>query len=392
MRKLWVMLLVGTLLLSFAAGAWAAPTVEDLSNQVKQLQDALKQALDRIQKLEAQKAAPPPVQPAAQPAAAPPSRWYDKITVSGYTHARYEDRRMTMPAASPPAAFNPDSATRARDEFLIRRMYLNFISKPNDRTTAVVSLRRLGTKDQNIDLEALFVNYVLSDLWSVEFGRVYNRFGWDAFESSSKRLPFDRFPGVEGYGAAGLRGLYCNGPTDQGVYFIRKSAGDWEPTAYFGLVNGNFISPDNNANKTVSLDLKWRRDVVDFGVSYIGGEFTETVGTSPMTTDREMFGFFVHTDPSPWSLQGEWIIGRLFGQEVTGFYGQIARKVGQGTPYIRFEQYNPSKDIFGDLYNAWKFGYAYQMDKNNELTLEYLYAERDTVDVGQFGLQWQFSL
>jgi len=381
------------LLLGVAAGAWAAPTMDELSGQVKQLQDALKQALDRIQKLEAEKAAAPtaPAQPAVEPAAKPAPKWYDNVTVSGYWHARYEDRRKMLPAPSPPVAFDPATAKNSTDEFYIRRMYLSITAKPNDRTTGVIMLRRLGTKDQNIDLEALFINYVLSQQWNVEFGRVYNKFGWDAWESSSKRLPFDRFAGVEGYGAGGVRGLYFAGPTDQGLYFTRKSDGDWVPTVYLGLVNGNFIGMENNANKAVSIDLKWKQTCWQWGASYIDGEYTDTVPTPAVRSLREMLGLFVHRDPTPWGLQGEYIKGRLFGQEVDGFYGQVMRTLGPGTAYARYEQYDPTDDIVGDLYSAWKLGYAWQLDKNNELTLEYMNAERGEVPVGQWGFQWQFG-
>lgn len=395
MRKVWVLTLAAALLLTFAAGANAAPTMDDLAGQVKQLQDSLKQAMDRIQKLEAEKAAAPAAA-AAKPAAPAATPWYDKLAISGYWHARYEDRTSRFPANTPPGTFNPATAVKNNDDFLIRRMYLGITGKPNDRTTGVIMLRRLGNINANaIDLEALFVNYAISPLYNVEFGRVYNKFGWDAWESSSKRLPFDRFAGAEGYTAGGVRGLYFAGPTDQGVYFSRKSDGEWTPTVYVGLVNSNFITnPDNNSNKAVSLDLKWKRDVVQFGASYIGGDYTEMVGNPAvrMTTLREMFGLFVHTDPNPWGFQGEYLQGRLFGQEVKGFYGQVARKLGGGTGYVRYEQYDPSLDVDGDLFDAWKFGYAWQMDKNNELTFEYMTAERGAVPVGQWGFQWQLAM
>jgi hypothetical protein len=55
----------------------------------------------------------------------------------------------------------PDVA--AADEFLIRRLYLDLIAKPNPHTMIVLTLRRLAPSPQFIDLNGAFVNYCLND-------------------------------------------------------------------------------------------------------------------------------------------------------------------------------------------------------------------------------------
>jgi len=380
MRNLWIVVLVA-LLLAMAGAAHADAATDALRATVESLQKQLTDALDRLKALEAAKAAAP-----AAPAAKPAPKWYDNIRLMGYWQARYEDRREVYPAGTP-----------ATDEFLIRRMYFGAIAKPNDRTTAVLLFRHLSFA-AGVDIEAMYVDYKLADQWNVEFGRVYNKFGWDAWESSSKRLPFDRFAGLEGYRNGGIRGLYFQGPTDHGIYITRKptpTSSIWEPTVHVGLVNDNFIGAENNSNKGYEVALRWNdRQSLQWGAGYVNGTFTENVGTPPVatSTDRRMLGLYVHRDPKPWGFQAEYIDGELFGSDVNGWYGQLAYGAKSATPFVRYERFEPTEGTPGDLFKAVRAGCAWQIDKNNEITLEYMWAERGDVPVGQLGVQWQTGL
>ena len=402
MRNLWVAVLVAVLL-SMAAAAHADATTDALKSTVESLQRQLTDALQRIKALEAAQTTAP-AQPAAQPTPAPAAKpsWTDKLLISAYAQFRYEARDDMVGrfpngpyVGWPPAGSGAD----ATDEFLIRRLYLNFIAKPNPRTNVVLALRRLGGDGGTIDLEGAFVDYALDKTYHVEFGRVYNKFGWDTWESSSKRLVFDRFAAGEGYANAGLRGLYANGPTDNGIYISRKSCGEWEPNIYVGLVNGNFISAENNSDKAFSVDLKWDHKDWHWGASWMDGDYTESY-TNPLpppagavgTFDRRMLGLYLRKDPAPWGVQAEYVDGRLYGYDVNGWYTQGSYLVGsKGTAYVRYEEYEPTDTpaVPGDLFHAWRIGYARQVDKNNEITLEYMPARRGSFDVGQFGVQWQ---
>lgn len=388
MRRSAGVLMICLLLLSFAVCAQAqSAEVKALQEQVQKLQDQLKQVMDRLQQVEAKPAEE------AKPAAAKPN-WSDKLKMMGYFQARYENRRRTM-AAFPPGVWPPAATPEATDEFLIRRMYFGAIATPNDRTTAMVLFRHLSFAG-GVDIEAMYVDYKLDDQWSVEFGRVYNKFGWDAWESSSRRVPFDRFAGLEGYRPGGIRGLYFQGPTDHGVYLSRKplpTASIWEPTVHVGLLNGNFIGAENNNGKGVEVALRWTdRNGWYWGAGYVDGSFTETVNNAPQKTDRTMLGLYLRRDPKPWGLQAEYIDGELFGFDVNGGYGQLSYAIKDKTPFVRVESYDPSKGVAGDRFKAVRAGCTWQLDKTNELTLEYMWAERGDTPVGQIGLQWQAGL
>lgn len=388
MRQPLVVLLATVLLLTLVSGAMAQTEAEKLRQQVQQLQQQLQDVLGRLQKLETTPAQATAPTAAAQPAA---PKWYDNIRFLGYMQGRFEDRRQML-SSFPPGAY-PQTSTEATDEFLTRRMYFGMIAKPNERTTATVLFRHLSWAG-GVDLEALNVDYKLSDTWNVEFGRVYNKYGWDAWESSSRRLPFDRFAGLEGYRPGGVRGLFFQGPTDHGIYLTHKpapGAPGSEPTVHLGLLNGNFLNAENNNNKTYEIDLRWNRPFGQFGVSWLDGEFTENVGTppAPMTASRQMLDLWFHSDPQPWGFQAEFVDGELFGADVRGGYAQVARNNGAGTTYFRYEKFDPTQGLPGDTFNAFRLGYAYQLDKSNELTLEYMDADRSANEVGQFGFQWQ---
>ncbi len=93
-----------------------------------------------------------------------------------------------------------------------------------------------------------------------------------------------------------------------------------------------------------------------------------------------------------WGVQAEWIDGELFGYDVRGWYGQFAYAVKDATPYCRYERYEPTEGVPGDTWEAVRLGCAWQLDKNNEVTFEYMWGERGDVDTGQWGVQWQTGL
>jgi hypothetical protein len=284
MRNLWIVVLVA-LLLAMAGAAHADAATDALRATVESLQKQLTDALDRLKALEAAK-------PAAVPAPAPEAKasWTDKLLITAYAHFRYEARDNAVGRfPNGPYAAWPTAVSTPADEFLIRRMYLNFIATPNSKTKIVLALRRLGGSPQTIDLESAFVEYALDDAWSVEFGRVYNKFGWDTWESSSKRLVLDRFAAGEGYGNGGLRGLYSNGPTDMGMYITRKPWADYAPKVHLGLFNGNFIDPENNGNKAYSVDLRWDRNDWHWGLGWIDGDYTESYSAAGQPTVTNTF-------------------------------------------------------------------------------------------------------
>lgn len=374
MRRTLTTLLVGLALLGLVAAAGAQQSeTQMLRDTVKQLQNQLKTVMDRLQQLEAKQAAPAP---------APKPSWTDKLAINGYLQPQYIWR------------------TNARDDFQLRRMYLNIAAKVNERATGVIQVERVGSpyspggaEDPALTLSSCYVDYKFGDQYSFMLGQVPAFWGWDSAESSSKRLPLERFAATEGWGARdgrpGVRGFYWGGPWDRGFYLTRNAEDDREPTVILGLVNGNYRANDNDNDKAASIDLKWKRGRSQFGLSYLSGTYTDGTG---LTTDRNGYDLFYHSDPSPWGFQAEFLDGEVLGHPIQGFYGQVAyNKGGKGTPFIRCEQYDQNEDARGDTFFGIHFGYAHQLDKNNELTFQITEAHVASVDMDYAGVQWQIG-
>ncbi len=371
MRSLKI-LVVAVLMLGLLVPALAASDseVQALRDQVNALTQQMKAMAAKLAELSAKLAAAE-----KQPAAKQPEKkaWYDKLSINGYFQNRYEARQ--------------DST----DDMFMRRMYLNFIGKPNSRTLGVLTFGRVGPDDPNVDLSVAMVKYQLNDLWSVTVGQYPTSFGFDAPESSRKRLPLERWVAGEGIPSRpdrpGLPGLFFKGPWDRGISFQRAQKGN-APWINIGVVNGNFREADDNNNKTVNVDLKWNKPWGSFGASYVDGK----LGPSGCETDRNAVGFFFHTDPAPWGFQTEYLQGELFSKDTEGWYGQVAYAVNEkALPFVRYETYDPDTDLAGNTFHALHIGCQYTLDANNELTIEYIDANDLPIDYSQLGLQWQYG-
>lgn len=388
MRRTITTLVVGMVLLSMVAAAHAQQSeIQVLRDAVKQLSDQLKAVTEKLQELEAKEAAP--VAPAAPEA--PKANWTDKLQINGYVQSQYIQR------------------ANAIDDFSLRRMYLNIAANVTPDATAVVQFERVGgsqtitalpttvtAPDPTITLSSCFVDYKFNDDYSVMFGQIPTYFGWDEWESSSRRIVLDRFAAVEGLGARdarpGAQGFYFGGPWDRGFYVTRKGAGS-VPTVIAGLVNGNFRANDNNNNKAYNLDLRWKQGAYQYGASWLDGKF----GPQGIEQPRHAYDLYFHRDPCPWGFQAEYING-TWGFPVAisnreGWYGQVAyNKGGVATPYVRYEQFDKANTTeCADTYMALHLGCAWQIDKYNEITAEVTDAHLGDTDMDYSGVQWQIG-
>ncbi len=323
------------------------------------------------------------------------SSWADRISINGYFHMRYE----AMDWAN------------AQDQFVLRRMYINLMIDANERTKAVITWTRIGPDPaltSSTDWANIFVDYMINDQWTARIGQAPDSFGLETMQGSSQRIALERAAVLEGgYGARPL-GLYFAGPWDRGVWLTRAPSGN-EPTAIFGVCNGQFRAGDMNTSKTVSVDLKWARPWGEFGASWMEGEWTnddyllrplggQAVGT---TQDRSAVLGYVRWAPpdNDWAFQGEYVDGELFGNDIDGWYAQVERSglTEGGTAFVKVEEYDPNTAAASpnDAYKAVHVGYSQWLDQNNELTLQYtdgkLQGAPGDQSRDQIAAQWQFG-
>lgn len=382
MRRTITTLVVGLVLLSMVAAAHAQQSeIQVLRDSVKQLSDQLKVVTDKLQQLETKQAASAPV-------AAPKASWTDKLQINGYLQPQYIWR------------------ANATDDFMLRRMYLNIAANVTPKAQAVIQFERaggsqtiaavpatVGMSDPNIELSSCYVDYKLDKDYSVMVGQVPTNFGWDSWESSSKRLVLERFAASEGFGPRDGRlstqGFYWGGPWDRGFYVTRKGSGS-TPTVIAGLVNGNYRANDDNNNKAYSLDLRWKQSGYVYGASWLDGKF----GPQATALDRRAIDLVFHKDPAPWGFQAEYLRGKWGGaSNREGWYGQVAyNKGGIATPFVRYEQFDKANlTVAADTFMALHLGCAFQIDKYNKLTAQLTDAHLSSVDMDYSGVQWQIG-
>jgi len=298
--------------------------------------------------------------------------WADRISVSGYFHLRY------------------DGGEAVEDGFNFRRMFLNVIGNVNDRTMGVITLSRVGPNDPNIDLYNAFVDYKINDEWNVQMGQAPTWFGVEAWEGSSARLPLERALILESG-----PGFFYKGAPDRGIWAARKQVETF-PALRLGVCNGEFRGGDQNTNKTVSADLKWKLDWGQAGVSYLDG----TEGPDATETDRQAVGAYVRLFPAPWGLQAEWADGEMLGADRDGYYVQGCHAFADhpGTLFARWEEMTIENSVSSN-YEALHFGYAHQLDANNEVTVQWTDADwtsgsgssATSTDASYGAVQWQYA-
>jgi len=319
-------------------------------------------------------------------------KWYDKAMISGYFQARFHTR-------------NWDSQPSERDEFELRRLYINLISPFDKKTTGVVTWAGVGPtfrEGASGTYENIFVDYKPQQNWNIRVGQAPNCFGLDAAESSSVRMPPERALVTEGIpGVAG--GLYAFGPSDRGVWVSwdgRPSSNNKKTglRATASVHNGQFQDTDKNNDKNVSVDVDYFTDWGRFGAGWLDGEYTRTVNDAPVTQPRRAVGVNFRVDPNTlvekMGFQGEYIDGEWLGAETDGWYVQGSYHFDNhpGTAYLRFEQFDPNTAVANNDFEILHLGYIYNVTPVDKITVEYGYGEQGDADLDDLIVQYQRSL
>ena len=373
-------LLAVLVMLAFALGVACAGPGDDsgLSPEAKALKEkydaSIKALSDQFQKDLAALSAGT-YKPGAPPApAAPPKKsWADSLMINGYFQTRFEGRQY-------------DGIANERDEFTLRRLYMNVISPVDNTTTAVVTYAGVGPlfrEGGGGSFENIFVDYKPVPTWTIRMGQAPNWFGLDAAESSSIRIPPERALVTEGNTVLGLSGLYAFGPSDRGLW-VTWDGRPLSPDKKQGLRvtgsvhNGQFQDTDKNNNKNVSLDAEYFTKWGQFGASWLDGMYTNARVTPTATQDRSAFGLNLRLFPGVavpnWGFQAEWLDGTWLGTDRTGWYAQASYHFPdkQNIAYTRYEEFNPNKNAVNDTYNGLHLGVKHSITPMDDVTLEYV--------------------
>ncbi len=342
---------------------------------------------------------------AATKAAVPAKKkWYDTMKIGGYVQGRamyYLDDIEAKDA-------NGDKH-RVGDEFLVRRARMALEAKPS-ATSKLYLQTDMGGGSATVK-DAWVERSFARDLSSrVRIGQQKVPFGFEVPQSSGSRLPLERnwltrrtIPEERDTGLT----YYFTTPGDKALFDAAKASywgtGDYGNIAV-SLFNGQSIGSEGqevNDNKHLVVrlckpfEIKSTGGYAEVGASYYGGDYFSKAAKQQF--DEHLFGIHGYFAPEPFGLQAEYFDGETEGHDLKGWYAMGLWKSNPGgVAFVRYDKLEGYRKGANAAYDRHRtgVGYAYQLDDNTRLTLEYDKEELDTASGGsadQIGLQIMVS-
>jgi phosphate-selective porin O/P len=360
-------------------------------------------------------------------------KWYEKISIRGYTQLRYnsitDDRKLVSPY---------DSSVGNNKGFLLRRARITISGDVNEWVSLYLQTdfgSTAGTGNNHFaQLRDLYADiFLVKDKeWRIRAGQSKVPFGFETLQSSQQRLALDRTDGIN-TGTPNERDigffLYYT-PTETRKLFKRlietglKGSGDYGMLGV-GVYNGQSanISEANN-NKHVVLHATYPFElpygqIVQVGVDAYRGLINVPVANGVTIADGgnindERIGAHFVLYPQPFGIQTEWNWGRgpelnaartaVVESSLQGGYVQAMYKWDNVMPYVRWQQYyGGRKNVTNSPFQVVReseVGLEYQFNKALELTVAYAWMKRTNtatfpypIQDGQlirFQLQWNY--
>jgi Phosphate-selective porin O and P len=365
-------------------------------------------------------------------------KWYNKISIRGYTQLRYnyvaDDNKLVS---------EYDSSIGDNKGFQVRRARVVISGDIHERVSLYIQTEfaqgaaATGTTQNNQNFAQLRDAYADIFLtqdkeWRIRGGISKVPFGFEVLQSSQQRLALDRTDAINSaapnerdtgfflyYTPVETRKLFRS-LVEKGL----KGSGDYGILGV-GVYNGQSLNV-NEANddkhvvlhSTYPFELPYGQ-IVQVGVDAYRGlvNVTTSAGVSRPNggniLDERVGAHFV-LYPQPFGLQAEWNWGR--GPELNpagtaiqegylqGGYVQAMYKWDNVTPYVRWQEYNGGKknrtNSPFNVVRETEVGVEYQINRALELTVAYSWMKRtDTVtapyaihdgQVLRFQLQWNY--
>jgi hypothetical protein len=369
-------------------------------------------------------------------------KWYEKLSIRGYTQMRYnyitDDKKLTSPY---------DSSIGNDKGFLFRRVrlvisgditdWLSIYIQPDFGSSAGIGGNNFAQlRDAYTDM------FLTKDHeYRIRAGQSKVPFGFENLQSSQQRLALDRSDGINTAAPnerdIGLFFYYT--PTETRKLFRSlldkglKGSGDYGMLGV-GVYNGQTMNiSEANDNKHVVLHATYPFElpygqIVQVGVDAYRGVINVTAGpvtplaggpaVTPSMKNRgnindERIGTHFVLYPQPFGFQAEWNWGRgpqlnaartrVEENSLQGGYVQAMYKWDDIMPYVRWQQYyggrkNVTNSPFQVVHET-ELGVEYQFSQALELTVAYAWMKRSgvpapyTIQDGQlvrFQLQWNY--
>jgi phosphate-selective porin O/P len=360
-------------------------------------------------------------------------KWYEKLSIRGYTQLRYnyttDDKKLVSPY---------DSSIGNNKGLLLRRARITISGDVNEWVSLYLQTdfgSTAGTGNNNFaQLRDLYADIFLvkDHEWRIRAGQSKVPFGFDVLQSSQQRLALDRSDGINTavpnerdigfflyYTPAETRKVFRS-LIDKGL----KGGGDYGVLG-IGVYNGQGTNVSEvNDNKHVVLHSTYPFElpygqIVQVGIDAYRGTINVPVANGVTIPDGgnindERVGAHFVLYPQPFGIQTEWNWGRgpelnaartrVEENSLQGGYVQAMYKWDNVMPYVRWQQYyGGRKNVTNSPFNVVReteLGVEYQFNKALELTVAYAWMKRtDTTNFpypihdGQlvrFQLQWNY--
>ena len=367
-------------------------------------------------------------------------KWYEKISIRGYTQLRYnyltDDKKLTDP--------DNDASIGDNKGFLVRRARIILSGDLHERVSlyfqtdfaqGVSAVSATAGNNQSFgQIRDLYADVFLTKdkEWRIRGGIAKVPFGFENLQSSQQRLALDRTDAINSaapnerdiglflyYTPVETRKLFRS-LVDKGL----KGSGDYGILGV-GVYNGQTLNvAEANDNKHVALHATYPFElpygqIVQVGVDAYRGLINVPVSAGVTRPDGgnindERIGTHFVLYPQPFGLQAEWNWGR--GPELNtaqtaiqegylqGGYVQAMYKWDNIIPYVRWQEYmggrkNRQNSPF-DVVRATEVGVEYQINKALELTVAYAWMKRTDTTIApyviqngelvRFQLQWNY--
>ena len=359
------------------------------------------------------------------------TKWYDKISLRGYTQVRFGRSFGQDPGEGPPSLLGDRSINGNRENFSIRRARLIFSGDVSDHLYLYFQPDFSNTPPGSstgtffANLRDLYAD-VYIDTTKVHRFRVGQSkipYGFENMQSSSNRVPLDRSDGINSAVSPNERDLgvfYYWTPVEKQELLRDLTAGGLKGSGNYGIFGigiyngqgGDQLEQNLNLHSVARVTWPFRLpsgQVVEMSVQGYMGEFvvdgepiwplgegpaivpagTRQGGDRSGIREQRIAGTFVWY-PQPFGVQAEWNVGEgpglnpdqtevvvrsLQGGYVMLMYKLDTPRLGIFTPYGRYQHYRGG---FRSVDNApfgtrdqFDVGVEWQIRREMELVIEY---------------------
>lgn len=361
-------------------------------------------------------------------------KWYDKLSIRGYTQVRINDV-VQENDGSAPAQYVGDSSIGNDQSFLIRRARIIFSGDVNDHVYVYLQPDFASNVPNSTDVNQFCqIRDFYADLYvcpdkvhRFRVGQSKVPYGWENLQSSSNRLPLDRNDAMntEVRNERDLGVFYYYTPEyaqDLFKYVLDNNLKGSGNYGVFGMgvyngQGGSLRDQNDNLHIVSRLALPYQFEngqIIETGVQGILGQYTvlgsairplgvapAVIPTGTATTGGaggwadERVGWTFVMYPQPFGFQAEWTVGRgpelnaaqtaLEEHYLSGGYAMVLYKqetdcYGTFFPFARWSNYkggykSERNSPFANI-SEWEVGNEWQINKNAELTLSYLLTDR----------------